>query len=94
MPGRHQHPLALKPAEHIQSGPEAGGIGIIGVVDIAVGQQLQPVGHRLEHPHRIDQFLQRQAQGVGDGNAAHEILDIVNAQQTGGEHPAFPARAP
>ena len=59
--GSDQDPLGLESGQHIQGAAEAGGVGVVGVVDDPAGQELEPVFDGLEHPYRVDEILERDA---------------------------------
>ena len=78
--GGDQDPLGLESGQHIQGAAEAGGVGVVGVVDDPAGQELEPVFDGLEHPYRVDEILERDAELQCDGDTAGDVLDIVQAE--------------
>ena len=48
----------------------------------------------LEHPYRVDEILERDAELQCDGDTAGDVLDIVQAEQAGGEAAGSPPGRP
>ena len=41
------------------------------------GQELEPMLHGLQHPHGVDEILERDAESQGGGDAAGDVLYVV-----------------
>ena len=75
--GSDENPLRLEAGQNVQGAAESCRIGVVRIVDDTAGQELEPMLHGFQHPHGVDEILERDAESQGGGDAAGNVLYVV-----------------